>query len=268
MNIKIKNLLRYTNAQQYSQIFAGTYICFIVSGVEYMRVTAPDGENSFDVQNGTLLLLPKGTGVDFKMNEKRFNFSSACEVAGLAYKHGKMKNILRCPDGVFELPMALQIENERMEHIFNLFECAEKFAKSPLAKDRIAAEMLMSAVLAEFVEKSESDVSRSVSDTVSNLKRMIDKDLNFEMTVADFAAEMNCSEGHLRRLFKEFYQINISEYRAGLRLAKIRELMVDHTLNMKEIADLAGMKNVTHLHKFIQTQCSMTPKQLRKTLGR
>jgi transcriptional regulator GlxA family with amidase domain len=51
-------------------------------------------------------------------------------------------------------------------------------------------------------------------------------------------------------------------------IAKIRELMVDHTLNMKEIADLAGMKNVTHLHKFIQTQCGMTPKQLRRTLGR
>ena len=44
--------------------------------------------------------------------------------------------------------------------------------------------------------------------------------------------------------------------------------MLDYSLNMKEIADASGMRNVTHLHKFIRQKCGMTPKQLRNSLGR
>jgi methylphosphotriester-DNA--protein-cysteine methyltransferase len=36
---------------------------------------------------------------------------------------------------------------------------------------------------------------------------------------------------------------------------------------VKEIADAAGMKNVTHLYAFLQKECGQTPGALRRNLG-
>ena len=41
--------------------------------------------------------------------------------------------------------------------------------------------------------------------------------------------------------------------------------MNQHCYTAKEIADLAGMKTVNHLHSFIRQRCGMTPEEYSHT---
>lgn len=263
MNIKIKHLLRYDNAQRFVQTFNECYIIWVKSGVEYMNITLPCGEG-FEAGDGTLLLLPRGTAIDFCFNEKRCNYSAACEIEDYVYDILENRNTL---SAVNDLPFAVKIKGKRFDFADELFKRAEKLANSPIARNRMAAEVLLGAVLAEFIRQVDSG-SADIPQTVLKLKKAIDEDFAFQHDIGELMAQIDCSAGHLRRQFKECYQIGIAEYRARVRLAKIKELMLDYRLSMKEIADFAGMKNVTHLHKFIYTHCHMTPRELRNSLGR
>ena len=79
-------------------------------------------------------------------------------------------------------------------------------------------------------------------------------------------ADFPYTEVHLRRLFLRSYQTHPAEYRARLRFRRIQELLSDPEKTLKEIAELAGMNHVTHLHEFIRKRCGLTPAQLRNHL--
>lgn len=254
MNIRIKNFLCYRHAQKFVQTLGGFCIGFIVSGLEYMRIRVPDcGE--FKISDGTLLLLPPGTELDFYFNDKRCNYFLSCDIE-------QSENI-----DVKALPFAVKVEGKRFDFMLELFKRAEKLANSPIYRNRMAAELLLDGVLAEFIMQTE-DSFPAIPLSVAELKKRIDNDTAFAYDIGELMSGLDCSDGHLRRLFKEYFKTTVAEYRSKMRFAKIKELMLDYNLSMKEIADMSGMKNVTHLHKFIKKHCNMTPKELRLTLGR
>lgn len=256
MNIKIKNLLCYRHAQKFIQTLGGTCLGFIVSGLEYMKISVP-GYEPFEVGDGTLLLLPAGTKLEFSFNDRRCNYFSSCD-------------IVREEDSFadsMDLPFALKVDEKRSDLMLELFKSAEKLANSPILRNHTAAELLLNGVLSEFVKQTEDNVS-SVPQAVAELKKAVDEDIAFQYDISELMNGIDCSHGHLRRMFKEYYQTGIAEYRSRMRLTKIKTLMLDYNLSMKEIADSAGMKNVTHLHSFIKKHCNMTPKELRNNLGR
>lgn len=256
MNIKIKNLLCYRQAQKFIQVLGGTCLGFIVSGLEYMKISVP-GCEPFEVGNGTLLLLPAGTKLEFSFNDRRCNYFSSCDIV---WNEDSVADF-------DDLPFALKVEEKRFDFMLELFNSAEKLANSPILRNHTAAELLLNGVLSEFVKQTEDNVS-AVPQAVAELKKAVDEDTAFQYDISELMNGIDCSHGHLRRLFKEYYQTGVAEYRSRMRLTKIKTLMLDYNLSMKEIADSAGMKNVTHLHSFIKKHCNMTPKKLRNNLGR
>ena len=259
MNIRIKELMYYSIAQTFVQTLPITYFGLFVAGIEDMHVRTPDGA-AFDVTDGTLVLFPPGTVLDFRFNSSRCNYFALCDIEGMS------GNRLAFCNGL-ELAYYVKLNGKRLNLIHDQFERAEKLANSSIQRNRKAAELLLCGILAEFVKLSET-VTPRIPEPLLLLKQKIDADSGFQSDIAELMEEIPGSAGHLRRLFREHYRIGIAEYRAGYRLKMIKTWMLDHKLNMKEIADLAGMKNVTHLHKFIRTHCGMTPGELRHSLGR
>lgn len=267
MDIKINNLHKYTMVQKYFQRTGSFYVGFIVSGVEYMKISLPDRTDYFNAADNTLLLLPPGSCIDFEFNEKRCNFFASIECDELIYDKKLMKNLLRCGEEYLEMAAAVKLSAVQSSFFYELFVRAEKLANSAIPAYEKAAGLLLTGVFSEFAAHTQI-ADAVVPPEIVQLKKLIDADTGFCSDLNDIMSQIRYSAGHLRRLFRAHYSLSIAEYRAKVRFARICQLMLDNNLSMKEIADMAGMKNVTHLHKFVRSCCGMTPKELRSSLGR
>ena len=235
MNIRINNLQRYSKAQKYFQRLGAFYVGFIVSGVEYMKISLPERTDFFNVGDGTLLLLPPGSCIDFEFNEKRCNFFAPFECNELAYDKKLMKNMLRCGNENFEMVTAVKLSTVQSSFFYELFDRAERLANSAIPADEKAAEIMLAGVFAEFTARTKID-NAVVPPEVMQLIKMIDEDIGFQYDLNDIMPQIRYSAEHLRRLFKAHYSLSLVEYRARVRFARIRQLMLDNSLSMKEIA--------------------------------
>lgn len=266
MNIDITTSDLYTEKQTRCQETWSVFLGLIVSGVNYMDFYASGRELIGNASNMSLFLLPPGFMIDFAFDERRVNYVTLCWIDGLRWNSRKMTMELADRDQCIELPVTVPVTPVQLEYLTDIFRRTAELTKSATPADRKAAEFLMLSVLAEFIKHSGEKKQESAPEKLESFKKAIENDINFERDLEEIMADFDYSSMHLRRLFLRYYQTNPSEYRAILRFARIRELLLKTDLSFKEIADAVGMNNVTHLHSFVKKRSGMTPKQLRKNL--
>ena len=266
MRIKITSAGIFTRKQSFCQTTQCVFLGMVVSGLEKMNISFPDGQDAGKITENSLFLLPKGFTIDFAFNENRENYVIVCQIDNLHWNPQTTSNELFLDDFCLAIPRMITLNEENSALMRKIFRQVTELTASALPADAKAGELLAQSILSEFVRHSSDSLPGKIHPAASGMKQAIDGDVNFTYSLNKIMADFPFSPVRLRRLFHQAYHTTPAEYRARKRFSKIQELMSDARLSLKEIADAAGMNNVTHLNSFVKKQCGLTPAQLRKNI--
>ena len=266
MDIELIYARRFAYAQSTVQITHACFLSLVISGLEYSRVYTPGGKIFQDGCNQTLRLTPPGFKIDFSYGPDRENLVVVCNIPNLHYDEPTDRLLLRHRDMELSLRRQLKLTSEQTFHFRSIYERIIYLMQSQLPADIFAAEQLTGGILAELAcsERVQVLPEHDRTDLADRLKQALDSDREIRVPLQGHCRNLGYSPEYARRCFRSKFGIDPQEYRLRLRLDNIFQLMNMHCYSMKEIADLAGMKNVTHLHSFIRQRCGMTPRELAK----
>ena len=184
----------------------------------------------------------------------------------LAVIDGADRLLLRHHGTDLTLQRQLKLTQEQTFHFRSIYERIIGLMQSQLPGNIFAAEQLTAGIVAELAanETARNLPEHYQPDLADRLKQALDADREIGVTLQEHCRKLGYSPEYARRCFNRKFNIDPQEYRLRLRLEYIFRLMNMRSYSMKEIADLAGMKNVTHLHSFIRKRCGMTPRELAK----
>ena len=266
MDLELLYARRFDYAQSTVQITHACFLSLAISGLEYSRVYTPGGRKYGDGGNRILRLTPPGFKIDFSYGADRENMVIVCNIPELHYDEQTDRLLLRHRDTELTLRRLLKLTSEQTFHFRSIYERIIYLMQSQLPADLFAAEQLTAGILAELAcsERMPVQPEHDRPNLADRLKQALDDDREIRVSLQGHCRKLGYSPEYARRCFRSKFDIDPQEYRLRLRLEHIFQLMNMHCYTMKEIADLAGMKNVTHLHSFIRQRCGMTPRELAK----
>lgn len=118
-----------------------------------------------------------------------------------------------------------------------------------------------------YALSAEMQSSRPDLKLIQQVKVYIDANYRHRITLEDAAREVFLSPGYLGILFKRETGENFTDYLAGVRLDKAKELLKDVRLNVGQVSDLVGYKDTHYFSKLFKRAVGITPAQYRKFLS-
>ncbi len=127
-----------------------------------------------------------------------------------------------------------------------------------------AREISTTAHVAEDLPLIESNVGEPViNDTI----RYIRYHLASKLEIADIAAQVNLSERHLTRLFRQQTGKSLLEFITNERLALACQLLVERKLSVKQVARAVGYPDPHYFTTLFGRVCGKTPTEFRASGG-
>ncbi len=265
MHLELINISRFTGKQYYVQHLNCSFLMLTLSGLEYGRLYAPGGTLTEKVSNGSLQLVPPGFRYEFSFNEKRENYTALCCLPEVTWNGTLLRQEFSDGNRTISLALSRELTPEQQKEFKQRFQQAAAAASQPLPAQRFAAELILAGIVAELA-LPQIPQKEELPAAVDACRQAFAQDRRFQRTFREIAQEIGLSQVHLRRLFLRFCQTDPGEYRAQLRFRYVTELLRDTDLALKEVADAAGMRNVTHLHAFVKKHSGLTPAKLRRNL--
>lgn len=99
---------------------------------------------------------------------------------------------------------------------------------------------------------------------VAEVRAYIDRHFPEPISLESLAQHFFVSKEHLSRVFKASLGENLSDYVIKKRMEKAKELIVEHTLAIKQIAELTGYSDQAYFYKVFKNYYGVTPGELRK----
>ena len=94
--------------------------------------------------------------------------------------------------------------------------------------------------------------------------RLLEENCSTGLSLAAAAGKLQCSDRHLRRIFKEEYHVTPMEYMETCRLLLAKNLLTDTSLSVLDVAMAAGFGSVRRLNELFQQRYHLTPGALRR----
>jgi len=102
-------------------------------------------------------------------------------------------------------------------------------------------------------------------NTVQIVKDYIDQEYCSNFISLDYAAEkVNKNAAYLSKLFKRETGYNFSDYIMQKRMEKSRELLLDHSLKIYQIAEMTGYADGSNFIKVFKKYYGVSPNEYRK----
>lgn len=113
-------------------------------------------------------------------------------------------------------------------------------------------------------EREDSYFSGSTVRKVQNARRIINANLDKEISIEELADKVNLNRTSLQKVFKEMYGLTVNEYRTKARLQLAKNLLVSTDLSITEIAGRSGYANSSKFSQVFKKNEGMLPKDWRK----
>lgn len=88
------------------------------------------------------------------------------------------------------------------------------------------------------------------------------------ISARDIAHTLRCNPDYLGRVFRLAFGCTLTDCLHQCRIRKARSLLMDGTLNIKEIAQACGFNDVVYFRRIFERRCGMTPLAFRKLYTR
>ncbi len=99
---------------------------------------------------------------------------------------------------------------------------------------------------------------------VQNVRRIINSNLEKEISIEELACKVNLNRTTLQKIFKEMYGLTVNEYRTKARLQLAKNLLVSTDLSITEIAGRCGYANASKFSEVFKRNEGVLPKDWRK----
>jgi len=138
----------------------------------------------------------------------------------------------------------------------------------PLAKTDQAGNVLFYSDTGTLLHTSQtlSDTARAaVESTLSDILRSIESQIgSVTLSLQTIADEVGISASAFSRMFKEKTGRNFKEYVDGLRVSKAKELLLQTSLSVEEIALQVGYETPTSFYRLFKKCVGLTPGEYRQ----
>lgn len=108
------------------------------------------------------------------------------------------------------------------------------------------------------------DKPQEIDPRIGRLCAYMQLNLNSKLSMSDLARYLYISESHLRLLFRKTLGISPSEYLRQLRLQHAKDLLVNTTYSLKEIAERSGFRTLNHFSRMFATYEAVSATEYRK----
>lgn len=105
---------------------------------------------------------------------------------------------------------------------------------------------------------------KEIDPRIGKLCAYMQTNLGRRLTLPDLAQYSYISESHLRLLFRKTMGVSPSEYLRQLRLQRAKDLLVNTSYSLKEIAELSGFETLNQFSRVFSTYESVPASQYRK----
>ena len=106
--------------------------------------------------------------------------------------------------------------------------------------------------------------SGSTGRKVQNVRRIINSNLEKEISIEELANKVNLNRTTLQKVFKEIYGLTVNEYRTKARLQLAKNLLASTELSITEIAGRCGYANASKFSEVFKKNEGVLPKDWRK----
>ena len=209
------------------------------------RISWPGG--SIVEEPGKLYLLPAGTPLKF----------SGITPSTHIWVHFLSRHLQTLP--LFSPPRAVPAEKEQlaaMDHIYGNLESADTFRK---------ANHLRSELLMPFLEQMADNLPQNIP--VSEFSRVInyiDVQLNRDIEVAELSSIVNLPRAEFSAAFRQAFGIPPKQFISLRRITRARELLVESSLSIKEVALRCGYQDEFFFHRIFKKYTGVPPARYRK----
>lgn len=165
---------------------------------------------------------------------------------------------IRSGDSVVTYPA-----NDLLEKLFmEMTRLPEKYSPYKLKLAVIHALLLM---MERKDKRDTTDLyfSGTTGRKVQNVRRLINLNLEKEISIEELAQKVSLNRTTLQKVFKEMYGLTINEYRTKSRLQLAKNLLASTNLSITEIAGRCGYANASKFSEVFKRNEGLLPKNWR-----
>ncbi|CAM4245475.1 two-component system response regulator YesN [Paenibacillus endophyticus] len=99
---------------------------------------------------------------------------------------------------------------------------------------------------------------------LDEVRHYMDKHYSESVTLEQLARAFFVSKEYLSKMFKQEYGRNVTDYMLHLRMVKAKEWLLDETIPIKAIAEMAGYEDITYFYRVFKKHFGIAPGEMRK----
>ena len=111
---------------------------------------------------------------------------------------------------------------------------------------------------------SKLDYSKSIATSVA---KILEENIADEQNIEEIADILQVSSRHLRRVFKEEYNVTPMEYLQTSRLLLAKKLLTDTNISILDVAMASGFGSLRRFNDVFKKQYNLTPSHFRKEVN-
>lgn len=114
-------------------------------------------------------------------------------------------------------------------------------------------------------EKQEIIVDKNHYDKIMLAKKLIERDLTKNFTIAELAKLVGTNEQYLKKYFKQYFGKTVMNYTTEHKMKHAKELIMTGDYRVSDVARLTGYKHSTHFTTAFKKYFGFIPNSLRYT---
>lgn len=130
-----------------------------------------------------------------------------------------------------------------------------------IERDRLK-DRVKSVIPSVAAEGGAADEPHNVA-TARIAREFVDQHYREKITLADAADKVHLSPGYLGSIFKAAVGVSFRAYLRSVRIARAKELLHDHALNLSEIAEAVGYDDLNYFSETFLDETGMRPSEYR-----
>lgn len=155
---------------------------------------------------------------------------------------------------------------ELLENLFlKMIQLPDRFSKFEVKLSVVHAILLLMQKCSKAEKRDTTDLyfSGTTGRKVQNVRRIINSNLEKEISIEDLAQQVNLNRTTLQKVFKEMYGLTINEYRTKARIQVAKNLLASTELSITEIAGQCGYANASKFSEVFKKNEGVLPKDWR-----
>jgi two-component system response regulator YesN len=116
-------------------------------------------------------------------------------------------------------------------------------------------------VLNYLIEKNMRKQLSSKNKFINQVKDIIIRDYNKNLSLDDVSKEIFLSGMYIGRIFKEQTGMSFTDYIIKVRIDKAKDLLKSNLYKVYEVSEMVGYKNIKHFNKNFKNSTGFTPRE-------